>query len=161
MMGGIREYALSLICTALVSAIVMQLLPEGTAGKLLRTICGAVMLLTLLSPLLRMELPDFEGYFEEFSVSGEQIAQTGADMVDQERLVLIKAGLEAYVLERAESLNCPVRVEIWLDADGYPDSIHVAGEISEDQRRQLSAILSNELGIPEENQQWTVENQKN
>ena len=161
MMGGIREYALSLICTALVSAIVMQLLPEGTAGKLLRTICGAVMLLTLLSPLLRMELPDFEGYFEDFSVSGEQIAQTGADMVDQERLVLIKAGLEAYLLDRAVQLNCPVKADIQLDAEGYPYSIHVTGDLTEDQRRQLSAILLNELGIPEENQQWTVENQKN
>jgi len=161
MMDGIRAYALTLICTALVCGILMQLLPGGTTGKLLRTVCGAVMLSVLLAPLCRIELPDFEIFLEEFSVSGEQIAQTGAEMMEEERLQLIKAGLEAYVLERAKSLNCPVRAEIWLDAEGYPDSIHVTGEISEDQRHQLSAILSNDLGIPEENQQWTAENQKN
>ena len=161
MMDGIREFALTLICTALACGILMQLLPGGTTGKLLRTVCSAVMLSVLLAPLCRMEMPDFEGFLEEFSASGEEIAQTGADMMEQERIVLIKAGLEAYLLNRAEELNCPVRADIRLNAEGYPDWIHVTGAISEDQRRQLSSIISNDLGIPEENQQWTVENQKN
>lgn len=155
-MEAIHQYALTLICTALVCGILLQLLPSGTMGGILRFVCSALMIYALIVPLYGMDLPDFERFFENYSVKGEYTAQTGADMAEEERLLLIKAGLEAYLLDRAAAINCQITADVCLNMEGYPDSILLTGVVSEDQRQQLCSIISNDLGIPEENQQWTV-----
>ena len=161
MMDAIRQYALTLICTALVCAILMQMVPAGTGGMLLRLACSAVMLSALLAPLWGMTLPDPEELLGRLSLSGEQMVQAGTDMAEEERLMLIKQGLEAYILDRASGLGCAITADIELDRDGYPVSVRLTGAVPEGLRKELGNMISDDLGIPEEDQQWTVENQKN
>lgn len=157
----LRQYALSLICAALISAVLLRLIPGGTTGSLLQLVCSAVMLCALLAPVCRVELPDMEEFFEEFSASGELTARVGEDMAREERFALIKAGLEAYLQDRAAERGCRITARIQLDAQGYPCSVLLTGEVDPDQRGELSTIISEDLGIPEEDQQWKVEDPKN
>lgn len=160
-MEAMRQYALTLICTALVCGILLQLFPAGTSGRLLRLICSAVMLCALLAPVRRMALPELEEITDGFSDSADAAVQEGMDMARKERLMLIKSELEAYILERAAAMRCTITADICLNEDGYPQSVRLTGKVSEAQQEELGTILSNDLGIPKENQQWTLENQKN
>lgn len=161
MMELLRQYALSLVGAALISAVLLRLAPGGTTGSLLRLVCSAVMLCVLLAPLCRVELPDTEGFFEEFFASGELTARAGEDMAREERFSLIKAGLEAYLQDRAAERGCRISADVRLDTQGYPCSVLLTGEAAPQQRRELSIIITEDLGIPEEDQQWKVEDPEN
>ena len=157
-MEALQQMTLSLIGVSLICGILLRLLPGGPMGTLLRLVCGGVLLTALLGSLCRLELPDVQDYLEGFSADAQAVVEDARAMAEEERQSLIKAALEAYILERAGDA---LTVEVRLDRQGLPESVQVWGNLSPRDRQQLGALITNDLGIPEENQQWTEENKGN
>ena len=100
-MHRIGVYAVSLIAASMISALLQALMPAGGRKQILRIICAVFLLLTLLTPLSGVQLPDFSDYLAGFQSEGEAAAALGQEMALTERQELIILGLQSYILDKA------------------------------------------------------------
>ena len=149
------EYVLSLTAAAMISGILLSVLPEGASRQVVRMACGIFLAVTALSPMTRFQLPDLDRMLQDQMNMAQAVAGRGEAMAETERLSLIKQGLEAYILDKAGALGIRITPEVALDTRGIPTKIRITGPVSEPERRQLEALIEEHLGIPKEDQQWT------
>ena len=156
-MDGIREYLISVTAAALLCGILKSLVGEkGNSAALVRLICGIFLALTVIRPLKELNLQDFSllptGLLEEARLtSGE-----GEEYTRQAKEDLIIQQCEAYILDKAQTLEASIQVEIQISQEGEPipaGSI-ITGNLSPYARNQLSKTLEEDLGIPQEDQKW-------
>ena len=67
---------------------------------------------------------------------------------------IIKEETEAYILDKAADLHANLRVEVAVGEDNLPAAFTISGEASPYARRQIQAMIANDLGISKENQKW-------
>lgn len=154
-MDGLRQYVISVVTAALICTIVSGMVHEGSAQELIRLISGLFLVLTVLRPLVRIDYTDLLQYADSFSHSGVQTAATGEIMARDAMTDIIIAESEAYILDKAAELNAEVSVAVSVNEDQIPISAKLSGQISPYAKQRLEAILTADLGITKENQQWT------
>ena len=154
-MEDLRRYLLSVIFASLICGLLPQILREGSAKALLKTVCGLALTGTILSPLktFRMELPELLPSVQEeaaFAVSqGEAAAETALAQV-------IKSRCEAYIQDKGTALGASLRAEFQLTREPpyVPESVTISGQVSEAARSELQQLLTAEFSIPKEAQRW-------
>lgn len=154
-MQQLGEYVLSLTAGAVICSILLSLLQEGTGQQLLRIVCGVYLSVTALLPLTGWSLPELEGILRDHVPEAEAAATMGEDMAFQQRQVLIKQELEAYLLDKAAGMDAKITPEVFLDETGTPVSIRISGAVSAPVQAALETVISQELGIAKEDQKWT------
>ncbi len=155
-MQALGEYAVALTAAALINAILLSLFPEGTIQKLLRLICGLVLTVTALTPLPGIRLPEVTIFREEY-LQGQDLAAQGEDMAADAAAERITQMLDAYILDKAGPLQMQLQSRFRLDHSGLPVGITLCGTWSQEAQSTLSDIITKDLGIPEEDQQWNEE----
>ena len=150
-----RAYILSVTAAALLAAIAQVLAGDRTMGKLVKLVSGLFLAVTVLSPVVELELPDPAGWLEDHLEEGRAAAEAGQTKAKEYAGDIISAELEAYILDKAAALGGEVAVEICLDDSGLPERVQVSGALTPAQRAELSRIMAEELGIGEEAQIWT------
>lgn len=153
-MGVLRQYALTLIIGALICGILLGMVQKGAHEALLRFLCGMFLTVTLLAPLPGIHLEPELDFFGEVISEGEIQTATGKEMAQQELRRSISRSLEAYILDKAGQLDAQLQVSVTLDENCLPVTAELSGKIPEEVQKELSDILTNDLGIPKENQQW-------
>jgi len=154
-MEDLRQYILGVTAAAMLCGAALSLSPEGTARELLRLLGGIALTACLLRPLaggrLSLELPELDPW------QGEQIAAEGEKEARDAVAAVIKSKAEAYILDKAAALEADLEVEIILDRGEVPvpQAAVIRGTVSPYARGRLESILSSELGITKEHQQWT------
>ena len=148
-------YTLSVTCAAALAAILRAIAGEGTMGKLTKLISGLFLAVTVLSPLVKIEIPDPARWLEDYMEEGEAAAQAGEAMAKEYSEGIISAELEAYILDKAAALGCELSAEVRVDDGGLPERVILSGEISTADRAALSRMLVRELGIGEEAVIWS------
>ncbi len=152
-----RQYIVSVVAAALVCGILTGFMKDCGVKRLLKLLCGTFLTFTVISPIVKFtvpELPDFGLVFEE----AEKAAQQGKIITEDSLMDIISAQSEAYILDKAKAMEVFLTAEVatsFVDGLPVPESVVLEGEVSPEQRRQLSQIISDELGIPKENQVWT------
>ena len=120
-------------------------------GKL---ICGLFLAYTVLSPISRVDfsnLPDFSlGCMDD----AKDAAAMGENLARDSMADIIKEETEAYILDKAADLHANLHVEVTVGEDNLPTAVTLSGEASPYARRQIQAIIANDLGISKENQKW-------
>lgn len=154
-MQQLGAYVVSLTAAAMISGILLSLFPDGPVRGMLKLVCGVFLTVTALSPLIKINQPDLSGFVFDYMSEGESAAALGEDMAQDETLELIKFGLEAYILDKAASLDASVTPEVGLDESGVPVSVRMTGAVSDAARLELEALIAKDLGIPKEDQQWS------
>lgn len=154
-MEGIREYFLHVITGAMICSLVMSLPRTGSAGELIRLLCGVFMAVTILAPMKNMDLQLTESILPDLQQAKAQAAE-GKNMAREAREDIIKSSLEAYVLDKAAQLGEDIAVEITLSQEELPvpEEAELRGHVSLDSREKLKQILRDDLGIGEEDQHW-------
>ena len=84
---------------------------------------------------------------KDAAAMGEKLARDS--MAD-----IIKEETEAYILDKAADLHVNLHVEVTVGEDNLPTAVTLSGEASPYARRQIQAIIANDLGIAKENQKW-------
>ena len=158
MMDGISGYLIRIICAAVIYAVVTHLTNSNkTQAAILKIMSGVFMLLTVLSPLRNLDIDTLTDWELPGSPEAQAAIALGKDGAKTELRKSIKEQLEAYILQEASHYGAELSVEIVLDDGDYPEpeSVTVSGNISPYAKRQISAMLETQLGIPKEAQQWT------
>ena len=154
-MEALRQYVISVVAAAMLCGIVVRLFPNGSGKQMGKLICGLFLAYTVLSPISRVDFSKLPDFSLRCMDDAEDAAAMGENLARDSMADIIKEETEAYILDKADSdLNAQVRVEVAVGEDNLPAAVTISGEASPYARRQIQAMIANDLGISKENQTW-------
>ena len=154
----LRRWILGLAGTAIICAAAAALTPKGQVKKVVQLLCGAVMTVALLSPLLEPDLGDYGLNLSKYRAGAEALAGKGTELRQSLDRSIIEEKLEAYILDKARELDAEltaVQVTVQWSTEGfwYPVSAVMDGPY----HARLSRLTEAELGIPAKAQTWRTD----
>ena len=155
-MTFLRSWLLSIVACAVLVSLAEHLTDGGTMKKIVRFTGGMLLMLAMLRPLLRLDLSTFE---VDISSYREAVSQLELALTQQREDALsarIAAETEAYIEDKAHALGAEVTAEVTVrEEDGafIPNRAVLFGE----ENAELSVLLTQELGIAPEKQEWRAE----
>jgi len=156
MMGGIREYLLSIAAAGVLATLAEAVMPAGAVKRVVRFLGGLIVLLSAISPLTKLasgrnpEIANWEMPHSDLVVYAEQQTKELTEMLIIERTA-------EYILDKAEQIGMKVTAEVILenkDLNPVPRSITITGIYTQLQKKIMSDYLEQTFGIPEERQVW-------
>ena len=153
----VRQWVTGITCTALILAVAQSVVPDGVVKKVLGFTGGLLLMLVIGLPLLQMDGFALSDYLFEFELrlkqSETQLQEENEDMMK----AIVAAQCEEYLQGQATDMgvNCQLEVRCAM-SEGYPVPyvVHLNGEATEEQRRTLTLLIAQELGVPIERQYW-------
>ena len=155
-MGSMRQYILSVLCVVIVSGLAQTFFTEGTMHALIRWIGGLAVMVTVLNPLVKGELFQWDTAFSDLRINKEIAIEEGVRIGEDALSTRICESTCAYILNEAADMGANVEVEIELQ-ESYPyqpEQVRICGAVSPYIKQQLSNLLQRELGITEDHQIW-------
>ncbi len=152
MTEGVRAYLLSVCAAALFVCVLSSVSPEGIFRRLTSLAGGLLFLIVVLSPMVRLDLQDLAEM-----IQWEEQAFTPQWDVQEQMETFIKGRCREYIVDKAAALELEVSVSVETQMqDNYPvpAAVTVWGSFDEDQRARLSQIITRDLGIPQDCQEW-------
>ena len=157
-MEAIGRYILSVTAASILLGIAQTLVgKKGGTAALVRLIGGLFLTFTVIAPLADMDLNAAFDAPWDFAQQGGAIAAQGEQITRDKLQSIIKQRCEAYILDRANTLHAQLEVEVTLSQDDIPipTTVQLRGSVSPYAKKNLQAWLSDDMGIPKENQIWT------
>lgn len=156
-MDAVRSYLLRLTVAAFFSALVLTLVPNGLCKRAATLICGLVMLLLALSPLVRFDEQTLAAAISSMDLEQEQ-TRTGVEIRNRELVAkIISDRVQTYILDKATQMGMQLEVEITMNTDAstpYPEEVTLRGEATSAQRQKLGTYLLESFAIAPERQVW-------
>lgn len=153
-MDAIRDYLVSITAAAIITGLLTALTKNcGSVSSIIKLLAGLFMTVTILSPMIHLPKSGFEPYLDEISYDAEYASQEGKRTADNEIEKIIIERTQAYILDKAVTLGADLEVEV-LAKDLIPYSVSISGPVSPFAKSQLSHYISENLGIPLEEQNW-------
>lgn len=155
-MVGLREYVISVAAAAWIVGCAEGLLQHQSGKALIRLIGGILIAVTLLSPMPHLNWEDLiQRTIKDYPDSSACVSM-GRERSRDSLSAVIVSKTEAYILDKARSLNADISVEIRLSNDEVPvpKEVRIQGVISPQVQLVLSEVMERELGITKENQIW-------
>ena len=152
----LRSWLLGVVACALLVSACEQLTDGGTMKKIVRFVGGMLLMLALLRPLLRIDLTDLAVNAGAYREAVAQLEEELGAQRQRELSARIAAQTGAYIEDKAHALGAEVTAEVTVrEEDGafIPDRAVLFGE----ENAELSALLTQELGIAPEKQEWRAE----
>lgn len=156
-MEDAKTWMISILMAALVCGLVLGIQKKGKGSKILNLLCGAVLLLSILGPLKGLPYYRFDRWKYEFENEAEDIVREGKDYAQSQLMDIIKKECEAYILDKASSMDAKIEVEISIrnSSPPIPEEITVKGTVPPYTKQLLKNIIIQDLGITEDCQIWT------
>ena len=156
MMDGLQQYVMSLVGAALICSVVKNLVGGASRFKeVIRVVCGVFMVITAISPLMAVRIPDFDSYIQPIFDTGWKISNDAVNASKAEMVDIIKEETRAYILEKANSRNVDIDVEVGLDEEVLvPTEVIITGRVSPYDKALISKYILETLNIPEGQQRW-------
>ena len=152
----IRTWILGLVGAAVFCALATELTPPGMVKRVLHTLCGIVMALTLVSPLLRFDFSAYSLNLAKYRENAAALHQSAQEISDELSRRLIEDECRAYILDKAQELGLDVEavsVRVRWSSEGFWYPVEAA--VSAPYNGDLSRCMESELGIPESSQNWS------
>ena len=130
---------------------------KSATGVLLRMVSGLFLCIIAVSPMAELDLSYLTDFVETFEESAQTAAAVGTSMADDALRQIIKTETEAYILDKAAQFDLQLDVQVALTDDvmPVPESVQLTGSVSPYVKSRLQILISNDLGIPKEQQLWT------
>ncbi len=152
-----RGYLTEVTAAAILAALIRRLAPKEGAGRGARLGAGLLILLAVFGPLARLDtLAAAESLVRRGY--GDPLTTQDFSLATNELLAgLISQEAEAYILDKAEEWGVSIQAEVETcvtEAYPVPWRAVIRGSLTARQRSRLSQYMTQELGIPEERQEW-------
>ena len=155
-----KGYLFSLTAAALLSALVLALVPEGSVRRTVQLGCGLLLALTALSPLLKLDYDAIAKQIAEIQLDTET-ARTGVEVQNRElQARIISEQAAAYIWDKADEMGVALEVEVEtrdLGSGPYPWRATLTGTCGGEKRTALTQYIEENLAIPEARQVWQCE----
>lgn len=152
----LREYIVGIGAAAMICGITLSLAGNSSMQPLLKLICGIVLTFAAVRPILNLSGENFQRFCMEYEREAEHAVQEGKMLAQQYRNQRIMEGTQTYILDKARELGLDLQVKVALNQQEppLPERVWIQGRLDFAAQRELSRILSEELGISRENQIW-------
>lgn len=129
---------------------------KGTQAALLQLIGGLFLAFTIIAPAANLELGEMLDFPWDYSAMGSDIAAQGQSYSQDQLHRIIKDRCEAYILDKAQTYQAQLRVEVVLSQDEIPvpSSVRLQGSVSPYAKQALQQFLQDDMAIPKEHQIW-------
>ncbi len=152
----LKNWIFGLVGAAVFCGLMTELCPKGSVKTVLKTLCGMVMAIALISPLLSLDMPSYSMNLAKYRREGEKIAAAGKESADNFSRTIIEEECRAYILDKGKALGAYVSdASVGLKWSGEGFWYPVECEIKGKYHSGLASAISGELGIGEERQEWT------
>lgn len=161
----IKSWILGLTGAAILTAVAMAVTPEGRVKKVTQLVCGAVVILALISPVVGFDYETFAISAAMYRQQGQEYSQSLEESSAAITRLIIEEECEAYILDkgaRAGAGEMTVSVEAQWSEEGcwYPCMAEIKTDADESVKKELCMYIEGELGIPEEKIIWSVDDEK-
>ena len=153
-----KSYLTGVVCAGILCACVIPLFRNtDTHGKLIRTICGLFMLITVIAPITKVSGLSVDTYLDAVSDDSAYIVEDGTQQAQEFLQAFIKEECETYIVEKANGMGVNIDAEVTLSTidSQTPYSIRISGAVSPYVKAKLQTVIADDLGIPKERQSWT------
>lgn len=156
-MENIRQYLLAVTAAAMVCAVINTLTgPKGTVKALLKLLTGLFLALSVLSPWLDLGQLNLSNFADVLQSEAGDAVSLGETMALDSVGGIIKERTAAYILDKAESMDLDIEVEVTLDSSNPPRpcAVKINGSVSPYAKEILKQYIEDNLDIAKENQSW-------
>lgn len=150
------QYVLRLVCCGILCAMILALAGEsGSTGRILRLLCGLVMVFLALSPLRELDFRNIRFMDPAISYRAEQAAEAGDIQAKQAMASIIKDQSASYILTKAAELSLDLAVTVELDPETMvPIRAKLTGQATPYEKQILCDYITRNLGIERSFIQW-------
>ena len=152
-----RAFILSIIAAAIICALVTKISPEkGLHAAMLKLTCGVFLAFSILYPVTGLRIGKIGNLAAGIEADGAQAVAVGEEHSKKILSSVIKQRTQAYILDKAASLNVQLQVEVTLSDDDIPVPVaaRLEGKISPYAKASLQRILTEDLGMKKEQLTW-------
>ena len=156
-MEGIRQYILSVVCAGILCSIVVKLSSGSKAySSVIKLLTGIFLAITVIAPITKVQIGKLSDLYAYIDFGANSAVYEGEQMAVQSSAAIIKQEIEAYILDKASSLDMNITVDILISESAplIPVSVTIDGKASPYAKQMLQSIISSDLGIAKENQVW-------
>lgn len=155
MLGLIKSWIAGIAGAAVFCAVMTEITPKGSVKSVVKAVCGMVMAIALISPLLKLDFDSYSLNMAKYRVEAEKITAGGKEISDSLSRTIIEEQCETYILDKAQFLDAALsgaEVTVKWSSEGYwyPVGCRLEGPYSE----ALAGAIESELGIKREGQIW-------
>ncbi len=156
-----RECVRELCMISLFCGAVLSVCPEGGVKKLLRVLESVILLAVLIRHVSVLNLAPYRLENARMHERQQEIIQGAENRLDRLDRLVIEEEYRSYIEKRAEAAGLhPAKIQIRVrwNKEGLwvPESSSI-WVVNSQNIRALSEILSGDLGIPPEQQEWIVD----
>ena len=158
-MNAAAQYVYSVVTASLFVSILLSIMHDKSAVSAgIRLVAGIFLIIVAIAPLVKLRLEGTVTFIEDIETDASQIVAQAQDSRNEAILDVIKRESEAYVLDKAAEFGAVLMVDVsfQIEPPYLPQQIVIAGSASPMAKRQISTVISEDLGIPEEAQIWTL-----
>ena len=147
---------MSLSAAAMVCGIALKLVSEkGIPASWLRILSGMILLMVVIRPVTWLRLEGLDLNMERYNQQAKNISSEGQKAAQEATARLIEEQVEAYIGEKAKSMNLELGVEANVsDSDYKIIGVKLSGSVAPYERNLLSDQIKSELGIEMREQIW-------
>ena len=156
-MSEIKQYILSIVCMGTLCGIIqLSFSGKNSTSSAVRLITGLVLTVTVLSPLMHIDVLDLESILHLASIETQGIVAEGEQAAEDQMATLIKQRTESYIMEKAKDFGLGICADVELEntMPPVPRRVTVIGPVTPYAKKQLSLCMREDLEIAEENQIW-------
>ena len=153
-----NSYVLSIISTALICCIIELLLSKETVvGQIARFLGRLLVVISLITPLKTISFQDLSEYLKTIQIDAAAYVENGKSNTYNQTTEIIKQKSEAYILDKANKMQCNINVDVKISEGDVPVpyQVEISGSISPYAKEVLSEFIEDSFGIAREMQQWS------
>ncbi len=156
-MNFLTSWLLSVVGTAFLVAIADGLMPEKRIQEVGRLIGGMLILLTLLSPLLKIHMNDLSFSMDDYLGKVDQKIADYHENQTENFSMGIKESTESYIKTVAQKMDLDITadVEIKMTENGVPTLYKI--RMNSPYHAELAKRIEDDLGLSPEYQEWDTE----
>ena len=152
-----RQWMMGIFAAALLTAVAMVITPKNK--KIVALAGGLIMILAAVKPLGELTYQDISAQIAKYQIKADEL-RSGINVGNAEIMALIiQEQAEAYILDKAAELGLEIEVEVTTQqaSDGwpYPTDVKVTGQLSESDIQRLGRIISEDLAVAPDRQEWS------
>ena len=158
MMDGIRGYFLAIVAACMLAVLACALLKNSKIQRITKFIAGILILLTVATPLLRIDSAELAERINELGRGSRFDTQEISKDYQTMLRALVKKNTQTYIEDKAQELGGIIQAEVTVGNGEYPAPEHVVltGTMTPEQAQALESYIADSLGIPSEQQEWKL-----
>lgn len=163
MTARIGAYLIAVTAACMLAVMVDALVKSPPVRRVVRLVGGLLILLTVLSPLVRLEARDLTEFVEGFAQDANLDAEAVQTDYREQWAERVRELLEQNIEQQAASMGLTLRAEVVVRIGECPEpeSVTLHGAAAPEEQMALQVYLVQTLGFSKERVIWEAENEDN